>query len=655
MQKDKEVSDTLNGLKKVWIMNVYPQIDCGKYPAKYIINDTVRITADIISDGIDEICAILKYKNHADLGWKGIEFLPYENDCWQAQFKVNKLGVYSYTVHAWTNDFKTWKKKFLKKLELNGDVEIEKRVGVKLLKKYCKEDTEHSIIELIEKFSSAKSQNQLLKLISSKHLNLWIERNYVPEFTTEYDITLSLVVEPFKAQFSTWYELFPRSVPNKKGHHGSLQDLIGYLPIIKEMGFDVLYLPPIHPIGKTNRKGKNNSAVSNEDEPGSPWAIGAEEGGHKSIHPELGTINDFRELVKEAKKLNIDVALDFAIQCSPDHPYIKSHPQWFQHRPDGSLQFAENPPKKYQDIYPINFSSKEWFSLWLECKSILKYWINEGVTLFRVDNPHTKPFIFWQWLINEIKTSHPEVLFLAEAFTRPKIMQQLAKCGFSQSYTYFTWRNTKEELTSYMQELNSQPMIDYFRPNFWANTPDILHDYLQKGGRPAFMVRLLLAATLSSNYGIYGPSFELCIGTPLNEGSEEYLDSEKYEIVTWQQSSENISALITIINQIRHQHHALQNNSSLRFYPTNNSHIICYSKHNSTYSDIILVVVNLDYQAKQSALITLDLTSLGVNLNYKMSDLLTNETYTWQPGHCYVELDPSLERVAHIFHVRDEL
>lgn len=438
--------------------------------------------------------------------------------------------------------------------------------------------------------------------------------------------------------------------------HGTFKDVINYLPKLQKMGFDVLYLPPIHPIGMSNRKGANNSAKAGAKDPGSPWAIGSKEGGHKSILPELGSIQDFRLLIKKARECHIDIALDFAIQCSPDHPYLKKHPGWFKHRPDGTLQYAENPPKKYQDIYPLNFASKEWPFMWEELKSIVAFWIKEGVTVFRVDNPHTKPFIFWQWLINEIKSKNPEVLFLAEAFTRPKVMQHLAKCGFSQSYTYFTWRNTKEELTSYLKELISTPLVDYFRPNFWVNTPDILTEVLQKGGRPAFIIRLILAATLSANYGMFGPAYENCIREPLHEGSEEYMDSEKYRIGFWKDSKENISELISLVNAIRYLHPCLQNNNSLIFYPTDNPQIICYSKHDSSSKDTLLMVVNLDYHYKQSGFISIDLNLLGIKTNrFKVRDLFTNEIYTWQHGSCYVELDPQKERYAHILHVKDVL
>lgn len=483
-----------------------------------------------------------------------------------------------------------------------------------------------------------------------------MQEHLTPNFITDYPITLSIVVDPIKARWSSWYELFPRSMSHDEGSHGTFHDVISYLPKLQKMGFDVLYLPPIHPIGITNRKGANNCVTATASDPGSPWAIGSAEGGHKQIHSQLGTLDDFRTLIKKAKEYHIDIALDFALQCSPDHPYLQDHPNWFRHRPDGTLQYAENPPKKYQDIYPLDFSSAEWASMWEECKSILLFWIKQGVKIFRVDNPHTKPFIFWQWLIGEVKKKHPDVLFLAEAFTRPKIMQHLAKCGFSQSYTYYTWRHTKDELTTYMQELNSSPVVDYFRPNFWVNTPDILTETLQKGGRPAFIIRFILAATLCSSYGMYGPAYENCVREPLHDGSEEYLDSEKYQIGHRKKTKENIIELISLVNTIRYLHPALQNNNSLVFYETDNPQIICYSKCELTSQDILIIVVNLDIHHKQSAFVSIDLIPHKVSASqFKVRDLFTNEIYTWQQGRCYVELDPMKERYAHILHVKDVL
>ncbi len=642
------------GLKRVWISNVYPEIDNGQFPAKRIINDIVTIEADIFCDGIDEIQAVLFYKHEKDENWQQTYFSPLNNDRFQASFAVEKLGNYFYKIQAWIDEFNTWKKRFFKKLSLKDDVEVEKLIGIELLKRNYQDVVPEIVKSTLEKFSVTKQTEQLEKLLNNKKLLQWVQRELKPNFITVYPYELTISVDREKARFSTWYELFPRSVTNDLNRHGTFQDVINYLPTIKEMGFDVLYMPPIHPIGTTNRKGKNNSAKAAEDDPGSPWGIGSSLGGHKSIHPELGTLDDFRQMIKRAKELDIEIALDFALQCSPDHPYLKKHPNWFKHRPDGTLQYAENPPKKYQDIYPLDFATTEWPAMWEEFKSIILFWIKQGVKIFRVDNPHTKPFIFWQWLIKEIKALHPDVLMLAEAFTRPKIMYQLAKGGFSQSYTYFAWRNTKEELIQYLTELNSPPVIDFFRPNFWTNTPDILTEFLQKGGRPAFIIRFMLAATLSSNYGMYGPAYENCINEPLHEGSEEYLNSEKYTIHQWQKTKDNISDIIAQVNEIRRQHKALQNMISLHFYSTDNPELICYSKYTADKNNIILVVVNLDYQYKQAGFIDINFEKFGIKQGpFKVHDLLTDDIYTWHNGRCYVELNPGKDQYAHIFQVRN--
>ncbi|RAP36996.1 hypothetical protein B1207_06070 [Legionella quinlivanii] len=642
----------IEGLKRVFITRVNPSIDNGKYQVKRILNDIIIIDADIFTDGIDEIYAELVYKHESEDKWKRVKFSSPDNDCVTAKFLAKKLGIYHFTIEAWIDEFSTWKKRFVKKMQLKMDVANERAIGVNFFKNFIKKDDKTAQI-IVDKIENEKSYSKIEKFFSKNNIKKWLREHITPAFITRYEKVLSIRVDPAKAGFSAWYEVFPRSV-SSSGQHGSFQDLINYLPHIKELGFDVIYLPPIHPIGKTNRKGKNNSVTAMEHEPGSPWAIGSTEGGHKAIHPELGSYTDLRELINKARTLGIDIALDFALQCSPDHPYLHEHPEWFKHLPDGSLQYAENPPKKYQDIYPLNFGSEQWQAMWLEFKSIIDYWIKAGITLFRVDNPHTKPFIFWEWLIQEIKKEHPEVLFLSEAFTRPKVMYHLAKCGFSQSYTYFTWRNTKEELTSYMEELVSQPVSDFFRPNFWANTPDILPECLQTGGQPAFIARFILAATLSSNYGLYGPVYENCINTPLHEGAEEYLDSEKYEIKRHMKSSQNIDAIISRVNHIRKDHPALQNTQSIRFHTTDNPQLICYSKHCEESRDHMLIVVNLDYQYKQSGFIDIKRNNLPLpGDDFVVHDLLHDETYQWHTGSCYVELDPAKARCAHIFHIRE--
>jgi starch synthase (maltosyl-transferring) len=420
------------------------------------------------------------------------------------------------------------------------------------------------------------------------------------------------------------------------------------------MGFDVLYLPPIHPIGKTNRKGPNNTPEAGPDDPGSPWAIGAMEGGHKAVHPDLGTLKDFQRLLKKAKKAGIELAMDLAFQCTPDHPYVKDHPEWFRHRPDGSIQYAENPPKRYEDIFPLDFEGENWRELWEELKSVVEFWIKQGVRIFRVDNPHTKPFSFWEWLIAETKAKNPDVLFLAEAFTRPKVMYRLAKLGFTQSYTYFAWRNIQWEIREYFTELTQTEVRDFFRPNLWPNTPDILTEYLQIGGRPAFMVRVVLAATLGANYGIYGPALELCVNQALHPGSEEYLDSEKYEIRTWDiQHADTLKEFITRLNRIRRENPALQHDKNLLFHKQDNDQLICYSKHADDFSNIVLVVVNLDPHHRHSGWIEIPLEDLGLVSKepYQVHDLLSDARYLWNGPRNYVELDPKI-CPAHVLRIR---
>jgi starch synthase (maltosyl-transferring) len=419
------------------------------------------------------------------------------------------------------------------------------------------------------------------------------------------------------------------------------------------MGFDVVYLPPIHPIGTTLRKGKNNSTESTSDDVGSPWAIGAREGGHKAIHPPLGTLADLQALVAAALERGMDVALDIAFQCSPDHPYVREHPEWFRKRPDGTVQYAENPPKKYQDIYPFDFETADWRALWRELTSVFTYWCEQGIRIFRVDNPHTKPFAFWEYCIGEVKSRYPEAIFLSEAFTRPKIMYRLAKLGFTQSYTYFTWRNTKAELTEYFTELAQTEVREFFRPNLWPNTPDILPEHLQTGGRGAFVARLVMAATLSSNYGIYGPAFETLEHVPREPGSEEYLNSEKYELKAWDFTRpDNLASVIAAVNRARREHRALQSNASLRFHPTDNERILCYSKRSDEDGKVIVVVVSLGYHGVERGFIDLPLTEWGIDpgRSFTVQDLLGGQTFTWKDARNFVELD-GRNLPAHIFRV----
>jgi starch synthase (maltosyl-transferring) len=484
-------------------------------------------------------------------------------------------------------------------------------------------------------------------------LSTLMERYPDKSLATRYEKELPVVVDDAKARFSAWYELFPRSAAGDAGRHGTFKDCAARLAYVAEMGFDVLYLPPIHPIGRAHRKGKNNATVARSNDPGSPWAIGAAEGGHKSIHPDLGSLAEFNGLVRQARNYGIEVALDIAFQCTPDHPYVREHPEWFRHRPDGTVQYAENPPKKYEDIYPLNFETSAWRELWQELLSVVLFWLQQGVRIFRVDNPHTKPFAFWEWLIANVKREDPRAIFLAEAFTRPKVMYRLAKLGFTQSYTYFAWRNTKSELTEYFTELTQTNVREFFRPNLWPNTPDILTEYLQFGGRPAFTTRLLLAATLGASYGIYGPAFELGMNRPREPGSEEYLDSEKYEIKSWNlEDPDSLRPLIARVNRIRRDNPALQGDSSLRFHPVSNDQLICFSKQAEDLSNIILTVVNLDPYHTQSGWVEVGLQPFNLDAQqpYQVHDLLTDARYIWQGSRNYVELNPQ-SVPAHIFRV----
>jgi starch synthase (maltosyl-transferring) len=492
------------------------------------------------------------------------------------------------------------------------------------------------------------------EIATSAELATLVRQHSPRRFTGRYLRELILVVDRERARFSAWYEVFPRSCAGEAGRHGTLHDCESWLPYIASMGFDVLYLPPIHPIGHTFRKGSNNSIGSSPDDVGSPWAIGAGEGGHTSIHPALGTLDDFGHLLARAADFGIEVALDIAFQCSPDHPYVLEHPDWFRRRPDGSIQYAENPPKKYQDIYPLDFETSQWRELWEELRRVIFFWIGRGVRVFRVDNPHTKSFAFWEWLIGQVKHRHPEVLFLAEAFTRPSVMYRLAKLGFTQSYTYFTWRNTKEELTQYFTELTQAPVREYFRPNLWPNTPDILPEYLQTGGRAAFMIRIILAATLSGNYGIYGPAFELCENAPREPGSEEYLNSEKYEIKHLDLNTpESLKEFIAGVNRIRRENPALHGGAGLRFHQTDNPLVICYSQATADLSNIIFAIVNLDSFHTQRGWATLDLAAMGIEEGrpYQAHDLLGAGRYLWHGSRVYFELTPE-SLPAHIIRLR---
>ncbi|MDW8059564.1 MAG: alpha-1,4-glucan--maltose-1-phosphate maltosyltransferase [Thermomicrobium sp.] len=645
------------GRQRVAIARLFPELDCGRFPVKRIVGDEMVVEADIFADGHDALAAVLRYRGPGRSEWSEVPFEFVSNDRWRARFVLGELGVWEYTAVAWIDRFATWRRDLRKRIEAGQDIAVDLLIGAELVETFAASAAEPDAAWLRAAATRLRGGPDAVELALSPELAERMQRADPRRFATAYGRILRVVVDRERARFSTWYELFPRSCAPEPGRHGTFRDCEAWLPHIAELGFDVLYLPPIHPIGRTHRKGKNNSLVAGPDDPGSPWAIGGEEGGHDAVHPQLGTLEDFRAFVARARDYGIEIAMDLAFQCSPDHPYVREHPEWFRKRPDGTIQYAENPPKKYQDIYPFDFESPAWRSLWLELLRIVRFWIEQGIHIFRVDNPHTKPFPFWEWLIGEVKRDYPEVIFLSEAFTRPKVMYHLAKLGFTQSYTYFAWRNTKTEIESYFTELTRTEVREFFRPNLWPNTPDILTEYLQTGGRPAFVIRLILAATLGASYGIYGPPYELCEATPLAPGSEEYLNSEKYEIRYWKlDAPHSIAPIIARVNRIRRENPALQQDWTLRFHRVDNDQLIAYSKTSLDKRNVILTVVNLDPHHRHSGWVTLDLAALGVpaDVPYQVHDLLTGERYIWQGAHNYVELDPHV-MPAHIFLIRQRV
>ncbi|HET7036917.1 MAG TPA: alpha-1,4-glucan--maltose-1-phosphate maltosyltransferase [Thermomicrobiaceae bacterium] len=644
--------------RRAVIEGVQPEIDCGRFPAKRVAGDLVAIEADIFTDGHDALAAVLRYRAPGDDDWQETPFQPLVNDRWRATFRPAELGQWHYTIQAWVDDVRTWRRDFEKRAAAGVVEAIDLQIGSEL-------------IQAAAGRASGPESEQLRRWADDLRGNLPLAERTVaaldPEMAalaerfpdrsqaTDYGKELTLVVDRERARYSSWYELFPRST-GEHGQHGTFRSVEKRLPYIAGMGFDVLYLPPIHPIGASHRKGRNNALVAEPGEPGSPWAIGGEAGGHRAINPELGTVDDLRHLIQAAAGYGVELALDIAFQASPNHPYVQEHPTWFRRRPDGTIQYAENPPKKYEDIYPFEFASGEWRELWQELLGVVHYWIEQGVRIFRVDNPHTKPFAFWQWLIDALKAEHPEVIFLSEAFTRPKVMYRLAKLGFDQSYTYFAWRNAKWELIEYFTELTRTEVVEYFRPNLWPNTPDILTEQLQTGLRPVFLMRLILAATLSASYGIYGPAFELLEHQPRTPGSEEYLNSEKYQIRQWDLTRpESIADFIGLVNRIRRDNPALQANRSLRFHPIDNDQLIAYSKVSADGRNVVLTIVNLDPHYPESGWIDLDLSALGLrpDQSFSVVDLLTGEQFFWHGAHNFVMLNPQV-LPAHVLAVRTQ-
>lgn len=643
------------GQSRVIIENISPQLDGGKYYIKRVVGQRVTVEADIFADGHDIVAAMLKYRHHTAKKWQQISMEEVQNNNrWQASFTVQQQGLYDYAIEAWVDHALTWQHGTIRKIDDSQQVNSELLEGVQYLDRilpYCSEEEQGAVTYMKQLFTDTARYNEAILHVKSENLHHLFQKYPVREFSVSSNV-LNVYVDRYKALFNTWYEFFPRSASAEAGKHGTFQDCIRLLPRVAQMGFDVLYFPPIHPIGEVNRKGKNNATTALPDDVGSPWGIGSALGGHKAIHPQLGTVADFTQLIEEAKKLGIEIAMDLALQCAPDHPYVTKYPQWFKWRPDGTVQYAENPPKKYQDILPIYFETPDWQNLWQELLSIVTYWADLGITIFRVDNPHTKPFRFWEWLIAEVKKQYPDVLFLAEAFTAPKIMNQLAKAGFTQSYTYYTWRIHKQEIVAYMTELTQTTSKEYFKPNFWPNTPDINPYIMQTGNEAVFFTRLFMAATLSSSYGLYGPVFEF-IEHEAVPGKEEYFNSEKYEIKHWNWNHNNrLTYLITLLNKIRRENIALQDFTNILFCPIENNHLLAYYKATPDKDNQLLMVVNLDPFHRQWGMVRPPFETIGLQANEKllMTDLISSNSYVWENEYNYVELGPELP--FHLFKIQ---
>jgi starch synthase (maltosyl-transferring) len=671
--------------RRIIISGVQPEIEAGRFPCKRVLGEGLVVEADVFTDGHEALSARLLFRHEKERRWREtpMEFLG--NDRWRASFDTARLGRYRYTLEAWLDPWKGWRRDMEKRLAAYQDVSLDVIIGGQLLEEAASRargrDAKLLRVAARDTLDERRDLTDRIRLIMGDDIDALAAAYPDLDRATKYDRELEAWVEPERARFSAWYELFPRSTADEPGRHGTFADVERRLDYVERLGFDTLYLPPIHPIGREKRKGRNNRETAEPGEPGSPWAIGSAEGGHTAVHPELGTLEEFRSLVETARSRGIEVALDIAFQVAPDHPWVTEHPDWFRQRPDGTIQYAENPPKKYQDIYPFDFETEDWRSLWDELAAVFEYWIAQGVLTFRVDNPHTKAFGFWEWCINRIKAKHPEVVFLAEAFTTPRRMERLAKLGFTQSYTYFAWRDTKPELMEYMHELTRTDLSEYFRPNFWPNTPDILTEYLQTGGRAAFMNRIVLASMLTASYGIYGPAFELMEHEPREPGSEEYLDSEKYQIRHRDLNRpDSLQHFIRRLNQIRRGNPALHDNRTLRFHRVHvdgveSEHIMAWTKASGSApvtptgraiyaqedylppppgpdNNVILTVVSLDLHRPRNGWIELPLRTLGIRPDqpYQVHDLIGDARYTWQGPWNYVELDPNVVP-AHVFRI----
>lgn len=641
---------------RVIIEGVAPEVDGGRFPAKRTVDERIVVEADIHTDGHDRIAGRLLFRAEGEQAWTDVPLQPLVNDRWRASFVATTIGFWEFMLEAWIDRFGSWRGELAKKTDAGQDVTSELLEGAALVREAASRaqgDERDWLLRQAE--AIARSDDAALRARAGLDPTLAevVARYPDRESGVAYERPVRVRVDRERARYGAWYELFPRSAADGE-RHGTLEDIRRRLPYIASMGFDVLYLPPIHPIGRAFRKGRNNSLETGPEDPGSPWGIGSEAGGHKAIHPELGTFEDFDALLSAAAAQGIEVAMDVAFQCSPDHPYVREHPEWFRHRPDGTIKYAENPPKKYQDIYPLDFECADWRSLWNELLSVVTFWAERGVRIFRVDNPHTKPFRFWEWLIAEIQKRFPDAVFLAEAFTRPKVMRYLAKAGFTQSYTYFTWRNTKKQLIEYFTELTQSEMRDYFRPNLFVNTPDILPEYLQYGGPAAFQIRLVLAATLGATYGVYGPSYENHEARPVRPGSEEYLDSEKYQIRKWDWEAPNVfREFIARVNAVRRDNPALQTNGRLRFYESDNDKIVFYGKTTEDLSNIIITAVNTDPHHVQTGWLYVPLEEFDMSENdsYQVHDLITDARFLWHGSRNYVHLDPR-STSAHILRLR---
>ncbi|HET9769022.1 MAG TPA: alpha-1,4-glucan--maltose-1-phosphate maltosyltransferase [Thermoanaerobaculia bacterium] len=665
------------GRLRVVVESLSPTVDGGAFPAKRTLGERVVVEADVFPDGHDLVACRLLYRPNDEATWGEAPMRPLGNDRFAGAFTADRLGRWEFAVEGWIDAFGSWRRDLGKRQVAGQVTEADLEIGARLVRaaatRAANEPAGDADARSLDGFARDLGRGGLAGRVAvalDPRLQQLVERHPDRAFATRHR-PLPLVVDPVTARFSSWYEMFPRSAAAEPGRHGTFRDVVARLDYVAAMGFNVLYLPPIHPIGETHRKGRNNAKVAAPGDVGSPWAIGGRAGGHDAIEPALGTLDDFRDLVREAEQRGIRVALDLAFQCSPDHPWLREHPEWFRHRPDGTIQHAENPPKKYEDIVPFDFETRDWRVLWAALAGVVEHWITQGVTIFRVDNPHTKAFPFWEWLIAGVRTRHPEVFFLAEAFTRPKVMYRLAKIGFSQSYNYFPWRMGKRELTDYLTEVTRPPVAEHFRANLWPNTPDILTEQLQHGGRATFVQRLVLASTLGASYGIYGPPFELMEARPREPGSEEYLDSEKYELRHWDLTGrESLAELIGRINRIRRDNPALQHDRGLAFHPIDNEALLCFSKVAPPGTDVtndadpIVVVVNLDPAHAHGGWLDLDLAKLGVGDGGDASgpattapravqahDLLTDSRFFWSSGRNYVSLDPRAVPAA-IFRLR---